>query len=74
MSGVDKSVLMRKLVELGWKKVSSNEECESVAGYCLVPPDSLWKNKPSAFYVYEARDLQELLNTSTNDKGETLCV
>lgn len=62
MSGFDKSKLMRKLIKLGWKRVASSKDCESLGDYCLTPPDSLWKNKPLAFYVYDAENLQELLS------------
>lgn len=60
MGALDKYSLMEKLIEAGWTHAPGT--CDSKAGYCLVPPDSLWQNKPLSFYVYYARDLQELLD------------
>lgn len=61
MSGFDKSIRCRALKENGWVEVKDN---------LLIPPDSLWKNKPKSFYVYDALELHKLLgnpNNMTND-------
>lgn len=68
MSGCDKSSLMQDLIDLGWKEVPSSDDCQSRSGFCLVPPDSLWNNKPRAFYVYDARDLQNILGKPINEE------
>ena len=62
MSGFDKRCLMDKLIKLGWTE-NESDECQ----YCVTPPDSLWKNKPSAFYIYDAESLQNLLKPEGED-------
>jgi len=52
MSGIDKAILCRELKEKGWTEKDN---------YQLVPPEKLWKNKPTSFYLYDARLLQEVL-------------
>jgi hypothetical protein len=55
MAAWDKVVLGEKLVELGWTEIRKD-------GLALfVPPESLWQQRPPAFRVYEAIDLQNLL-------------
>ena len=61
MSAHDKVTIMEKLIALGWKEAPPEADCGSRAHYCLVPPDSLWLNKPKSFYVYDAEELQNLL-------------
>jgi len=48
------SDLIDKLVELGWK-IDIDDPI------ALIPPDSLWNNKPKSFWIYDAKDLQEIL-------------
>ena len=67
MSGFDKLNLMRELINKGWRQAIPQNDCESFGGYCLVPPESLWKNKPSSFYVYDAENLQDLLEPKGED-------
>jgi hypothetical protein len=50
------------LIEKGWQILKSGRGSE---GKVLVPPDSLWANKPEWFYYEDAAKLQNLL-------GETL--
>jgi hypothetical protein len=71
MAGFDRAVLMEKLIALGWKEAPANVDCDSLSHACLVPPDSLWQNKPKAFYVYDARDLQDLLGESVPEDDDT---
>lgn len=52
MGGLDKYLRCDALVEHGWVEVEYNR---------LVPPDSLWKNKPESFHVYDALELQACL-------------
>ena len=52
---------MQKLIALGWQEAPPDVECDSLSHACLIPPETLWQNKPAAFYVYDARDLQNLL-------------
>jgi hypothetical protein len=56
MSGFDKFVLMEKLKKLGWKEAGGDDD-----PYGMIPPDELWKDRPHRFYVYDARDLQNIL-------------
>lgn len=39
--------------------------------YKLVPPSSLWENKPKFFSVYDARDLQEMLGSPVDGESTT---
>ena len=58
MSGFDRAIMIRQLKKLGWKEVNGDN---------LAPPDELWENKPKMFYVYDARNLQDLLGESINE-------
>jgi hypothetical protein len=61
MSGFDKAILIEKLKELGWK------ECSNMS-YDLIPPDKLFDNaKGIPIYVYDARDVQNLLGEEVKD-------
>jgi len=60
MSGVDKHTLIKRLVALGWT--------EDKDGY-MVPPDSLWQNRPAGFHVHYARDIQNLLEPYSDSIG-----
>jgi hypothetical protein len=68
MSGVDRLVLMEKLKQLGWIEAPPNIDCGSLSHCCLVPPESLWLNKPKSFYVYDAIDLQNILGKMVHDE------
>lgn len=59
MSGVDRGRIGGELEALGWQE---DEEGN------YIPPQSLWDNKPTSFYVYEAADLQELLGKSIDEE------
>ena len=51
---VSKERIIEELEMRGWEVVEGTER--------LTPPDDLWKNKPDSFYVYDAIDVEELLN------------
>lgn len=61
MSGADRYWLEQELIAAGWTDAPADVDCDSKAHACLVPPQSLWDNRPQAFYVYDARDLQNML-------------
>ena len=52
MSGVDKSRLERKLVDLGWTVTVTDK---------LIPPASLFKDAPYSLSLYEAATIQDIL-------------
>ena len=53
MSGFDKYWLEQILITLGWRDAGDN---------MVIPPDALLDdNKGVRFYIYDARDLQNLL-------------
>lgn len=62
MAFMDKLILAEKLEELGW---TLDRETE---GYFLIPPDSLFENKPNIFYVYSAVQLQNLLGVEIEER------
>ncbi len=67
MSGFDRAILMEKLIVLGWQEAPANIDCDSLSHSCLVPPEELWRKKPKAFYVYQARDLQNILGEEVQE-------
>jgi hypothetical protein len=56
MAAFDKLRLEEKLVALGWEVIEKPDQ-----PWRLKPPQILWDQRPSDFYIYDARDLQELL-------------
>ncbi len=69
MAGFDKFILMEKLIAAGWQEAPATVECDSLSHYCLVPPESLWVNRPASFYVYDAKALQNLLAPATEGEN-----
>jgi len=61
MSGFDRYTLGEKLKALGWTEAPAECDCGSKSHDCWLPPDTLWSNRPDCFYVYDARDLQNVL-------------
>lgn len=61
MAGLDKHILIDKLIELGW--IVDPYDCLR-----LTPPDSLWKNKPKSLWVYDAKDLQDILGEEIDEE------
>lgn len=61
MGGFDKAVRCRALMEHGWIEIEDN---------MLVPPDSLWQEKPISFYVYDAIELQGYLGNPKKMSSE----
>lgn len=58
MSGFDRAVLERKLLETGlWMETDDGR---------LRPTDVLWEDKPDSFHEYEARDLHNILSDENN--------
>lgn len=53
MAGFDKVILAEKLIELGWKETHDGQ---------FIPPDNLWDNKPESFNIYDAEEIQNLLD------------
>ena len=67
MGALDKGLLKEKLESLGWIDISTDDEDD----YKMIPRDSLWKNKPAYFSLYDARDLQMYLGSWYKDnQGE----
>lgn len=65
MAAWDKLELMDQLLALGWREATDEEKASTGLGnsqYVLVPPESLWLNKPRAFHVYDAQEIQDLLS------------
>jgi hypothetical protein len=54
MAALDKFLLAERLERLGWKNVSEH-------GYRMVPPDSLWVQRPATFDLEAAQHVQSLL-------------
>jgi len=55
MSGFDKYLVIEELKKLGWEEIQDEK-------YMMKPPDELLeKAKGKKFYIYNARDVQELL-------------
>jgi hypothetical protein len=54
MAVMDKISLTNKLIKLGWT-------IESSLNWKMIPPDSLWENKPKSFDIYDAIDIEGLL-------------
>lgn len=75
MSGYDKYRMEEALIKLGWCRASQvevdSERGEEFHGvtphYMMVPPDSLWKNRPKFFHVWEAEELQNILAPESLD-------
>ena len=67
MAAFDKWNMARKLVALGWEEVDAPE---GRRGTYLKPPARLFENAPQAFYVYDARDLQNLLGVEVPEDDE----
>jgi len=67
MSGFDRMILGEKLEKLGWTR-APELDCGSLSGACYIPPESLWQNRPAQFYVYDARDLQNMLGESVGEE------
>lgn len=53
MSGFDKTVLEERLISAGWRNIAKKGERPK-----MVPPESIWQNKPEYFRLWDARDLQ----------------
>jgi hypothetical protein len=54
MAATDKIRLTNRLQELGWTIALGPH-------WRMIPPDSLWENKPESFDIYDARDIEGLL-------------
>jgi hypothetical protein len=57
MGAIDRINIKNELIELGWKDVSRETDRE----HKMIPPECLWLNKRKYFDIYDARNLQELL-------------
>ena len=73
MAAFDKLNKFDALLALGWRAATDAEK--SAAGltgneWALVPPATLWEDRPTCFHVYDAEDLQDLLCPSP--KPDTL--
>jgi hypothetical protein len=55
-----KARILDELEMRGWTIVEGTEN--------LIPPDSLWEKKPKEFFVYDAVDVEELLNKEFFEK------
>ena len=55
-----KDVLIDALITRGWEEGESEQH--------LIPPESLWRDKPKEFYLYDAVDLEEILNKEFVEK------
>ena len=53
INGLTKAEFIDALVTRGWEEIPGKD--------FLIPPDTLFKNAPKKFHVYDAVDLQELL-------------
>ena len=60
MGAIDRINIKNELIEKGWRDISKNNS----SSFEMIPPDSLWKNKQKSFNIYDARDLQELLENT----------
>ena len=58
MSGVDRAVLERKLLETGLWIATDDDK--------LVPTYILWEDRPDSFSEYDARDMHNLLSQDEN--------
>ena len=67
MSGIDRANAVKELISVGWVEIEGREGRGS--DY-LVPPDSLWRDRPKSFYVYDGAALQELLSPRKNDDDD----
>ncbi len=67
MAGFDKWLIMEKLKRLGWTEA---EPDDPERPYQMIPPASLFANRPKTFHVYEAEDLQNLLGEPVDDNDE----
>lgn len=56
MAAYDKLLILDKLLKLGW-----SESTVPGKSWQVVPPDSLWKERPASFHVYDAQTLVNLL-------------
>lgn len=66
MAGFDKMMLGRKLEKHGWIEDTNNTH----GIYSYIPPESLFKQRPKSFYVYDAEELQGLLGKSMKTSEE----
>lgn len=66
MAGFDKWVMTERLKGLGWAEVESDDPA---LRYHMVPPESLFTNRPKSFYVYDAKDLQDMLGELTDPEA-----
>ena len=51
---ISKERIIDELEMRGWEVIKGTDR--------LTPPNDLWNNSPSSFHVYEAIDVEELLN------------
>ena len=61
MGGFDKYLLGEKLKALGWKELNPDAEPLAPDYLHYVPPESLYKDAPTSFWIYDAEQLQHLL-------------
>lgn len=57
MSALDKVLLCDELIKKGWKSVKGHP---GEGSYILIPPDDFWGKMPKRFYVYDAKDMQDM--------------